>query len=112
MTEWPQWGPPLAGAEFDAALDTARSSLEQRLGHLGSVAVTQHDHGGAVGVGIKLHERTGKWRHAVVGESSRVLSDPLGFADAAADKILAWHSRRHPEDVGPGGLMGEEELIR
>jgi hypothetical protein len=90
--------PPLSGAQFTAALEVIRSCCEQRLGHLGEVFVTQHDHGAATGVGLALHERTGRWRHAVVGESNRALSDPGEFADAAATKILAWYSRRHPED--------------
>ena len=103
--------PPLSGRRFEAALKAIRLRCEQQLGHLGSVVVTQHPNGAATGVGLKLHEHTGKWRHAVVGESSQAQSDPTAFADAVIAKILAWHSQRRPEDVGPGGLVGEEEFI-
>jgi hypothetical protein len=101
--------PPLSGAQFQAALEAIRSYCEQRLRHLGEVFVTQHDHAAATGVGLKLHDRTGGYfRHAVVGESSRALSDPIEFADAAVGKILAWYGRRRPGEPSP---EGQEELL-
>jgi hypothetical protein len=102
--------PQLSGAEFDAALEEIRARCEAALAHLGCVVVTSHDRCAAVGVGLTLHERIGRWRHGVMGESRRVVSDPKGFADMAITRLLAWHSR-HMEPEGPRGIIGDEEAI-
>ena len=72
------------------AIDAIKYRCEQRLGHLGRCHVSVLNHGAEVGVGLELHEKQGRYRHAVGGNiwEADPYGNPILFADTCCDRLI------------------------